>query len=215
MKELLRKEFVLAMHPSTIIFIMFVPLVTIPDYIYLVVFFYTTLAVFMTCIQGRENNDIVYSVSLPVAKKDIVLARYIFTIIIEMLTLAVCVPFMIISQQANPEGNAAGLDANITLAASALLLFALFNLVFYAMYYKNVKKIGIAFFMASIVILLYIIVITIAVFTVPFFRDVLDTPDDMHLTEKLTTLAVCGIIYAAVTFLSYKTSVKNFEKQDI
>jgi len=87
MLKLLKKEFRLAMHPSTVIFMCFAPMLLIPDYFYPVAFFYATMGIFFTCLQGRENNDIVFSLMLPVSKKDIVKARFMYTVIVELMVM--------------------------------------------------------------------------------------------------------------------------------
>lgn len=68
MKKLLMKEFRLSMHPSTPLMLLLSAMVFIPNYPFVVIFFYTTMAIFFTCLSGRENRDIAYSLSLPVAK---------------------------------------------------------------------------------------------------------------------------------------------------
>ena len=214
MLKLLKKEFKLAMHPSTIIFICFAPMLLIPDYFYAVVFFYATMGVFFTCLQGRENNDIVFSLMLPVSKKDIVKARFLYTVIIEMLVIAACIPFAVISQ-INGMTTAAGFDAGISLFASAFLFYAVFNAVFFANYYKNTGKVGIAFVIASIASFAVSFVLMIMTHALPFFKDVLDTPDNMFIAEKIIFLAVSVLVFAAATVVSLKISQKNFEKRDI
>ena len=109
MLKLLKKEIVLSAHPTTIIMLLLSPMVMIPNYPYSVVFFYITLSLFFTCIQGRENNDIIYSLNLPIAKKDIVKARMAFAVILEFAQLLITIPFAILSQKVNVAGNSAGI----------------------------------------------------------------------------------------------------------
>ena len=54
-----------------------------------------------------------------------------------------------------------------------------------------------------------------AVFTVPFFRDCLDTTDPEHLGAKLAVLAIGAVLYAILNILSYRNCVKTFEKVDL
>ena len=58
MKNLLRKELVLALHPTAPLFLALSAMLLIPNYPYLVAFFYTGLGVFFTCLNGRENDDV-------------------------------------------------------------------------------------------------------------------------------------------------------------
>ena len=88
MKQLISKELRLCMHPAAIIFLILSAMVMIPNYPYLVAFFYTTLGIFFICLTGRENNDIYFSVCLPVEKTAIVTARFI-TAVLQSVILTV------------------------------------------------------------------------------------------------------------------------------
>ena len=151
MSKLLKKEFLLSMHPITPLMLALSAMVMIPNYPYAVMFFYMTLAVFFTCMIGRENHDVIYTMTLPVAKSDIVKARIFFVVILELLQMLLLVPFSLLRQSVNSMGNEAGMDANIVLFAEGFLLFGIFNLLFFYSYYKNVDKVGISFVKASIV----------------------------------------------------------------
>ena len=215
MINLLKKEFSLAMHPTAPMFLALSAMLIIPNYPYYVVFFYTGLAIFFTCLSGRENNDIFYSMLLPVSKRKIVAARFIYAVILEMAQIAIAVPFALIRQSMDIGGNAVGMDAGISLFALSLPMMTLFNAVFFGSYYKDVKKVGASFAKASIAMFLYIAVAETLAHIIPFMRDVLDTPDTEYVPEKLIVLAVCVLIYATGTFFVYRRAVKNFEKQDI
>lgn len=75
MKNLLYKEFRLAIHPSVYVFFLLSALLLVPSYPYYVSFFYLTLGVFLTFKTNRAENDIFYSALLPVRKGDVVRAR--------------------------------------------------------------------------------------------------------------------------------------------
>jgi hypothetical protein len=213
--NLLRKEFKLAMHPTAIIFLSFSVMLIIPNYPYYVTFFYTGLAVFFTCLTGRENNDIAYSASLPVRKVDIVKARYLFVVILELAQLALAVPFAIMRQGMPLPGNIVGMDANIAFFGLSFLLLGLFNLSFFGIYYGDVNKVGRAFVISSAVVFLFILIAEGAVQVAPFFRDVLDTKDPANLGAKLAVLAGGAACFAALTLASYLRSAASFEKLDL
>lgn len=92
MKELLNKELKLVLHPTNILFIPLAFMLFIPNYPYLVIMFYTCLGVFFMCQFGRENNDVFFTMMLPVEKHKTVLARIISVSLLELLEIAVCVP---------------------------------------------------------------------------------------------------------------------------
>lgn len=215
MSKLLKKEILLSMHPITPLMLVLSAMVMIPNYPYTVMFFYMTLAVFFTCMMGRENQDVIYTMTLPVAKKDIVKARISFVVILEMLQMLLMVPFSILRQNVNPMGNEAGMDANIALIAEGFLLFGIFNLMFFHSYYKNVDKVGVSFVKATVVFFVLVAVDAVATHVVPFVRDYLDTPDPEYLMYKLIALAVGVVVYLVMTIWVCGISIKNFEKQDL
>lgn len=56
MKELLKKEISLVLHPTNWLFLALSALVLVPNYPYYVTFFYTGLGIFFLCLSGRENQ---------------------------------------------------------------------------------------------------------------------------------------------------------------
>lgn len=57
MKNLMRKELLLAMHPASVLFLLLSAMLLIPNYPYYVICFYTCLGTFFICLTGRENRD--------------------------------------------------------------------------------------------------------------------------------------------------------------
>jgi hypothetical protein len=215
MKNMIYKEFRLALHPTAIIFLALSAMLIIPNYPYYVTFFYTCLGIFFICLTGRENRDIFYMMLLPIRKCDIVRARVMMTVILQLLQMLIAVPFAILRQRMPIPGNQVGMDANIALFGLSLIMMGLFNLAFFTRYYRNPDQVGKAFVLGSTAIFLYMGVMETLTHIIPLFRDRLDTPDPQFLTEKLTVLAVGAVLYAALTFLGCRRSEKLFEKIDL
>ena len=199
MSKLLKKEFLLSMHPITPLMLALSAMVMIPNYPYAVMFFYMTLAAFFTCMLGRENHDVIYTMTLPVAKSDIVKARISFVVISELLQMLLLVPFSLLRQFLNPMKNEAGMDANIVLFAEGFLLFGIFNLLFFYSYYKNVDKVGISFVKASVVFFILVVIDAVATHAIPFVQNCLDTPDPEYLEYKLIALGAGIVLYLFMT----------------
>ena len=215
MKNLLVKEFRLAMHQTVIMFWCLSSMLLIPSYPYYVVLFYTGLGIFFVCLTGRENHDIEYSLSLPARKRDIVTARFAFAVIVEGVQLALCVPFAMLRATFPLPGNEVGMDANIAFFGLGLLMLGIFNYLFFTGYYKAPDKVGKVFAVSSVLVFVYIAVVEVLAHAVPFMRDVLDTPDPQHLTPKLITLAIGAASYALLTYLAWRRSVVSFQKLDL
>lgn len=215
MKNLLKKEFSLCMHPTVLIFLSFSFMFIIPNYPYYVIFFYNGLALFFTCLSGRENNDIEYSLNLPIAKKDIIKARLMFASLVQIAQVIISVPFIMIRQAMPLPGNQVGMDANIALIGLSLIMMGLFNLVFFGSYYKNVRNVGKPFAIGSTVVFVYIIIAETCCHIIPFLKNYLDTKDTEYVGYKILVLLISIALYILLTFITYKKSVTSFEKYDI
>ncbi|MBS1306278.1 MAG: ABC-2 transporter permease [Christensenellaceae bacterium] len=215
MKELLKKEISLVLHPTNWLFLALSALVLVPNYPYYVTFFYTGLGIFFLCLSGRENKDLEYTVALPVEKRDVVRARILVALLLEAAQMLLVGLFVAVSQSALKQKNLVGMDANLSLLGLSLPMLGLFNAVFFGLYFKNLVKVGKAFGIASIAIAAYMVAAETCAHALPFVRDVLDTPDPQHLTAKLVTLFLGLAAFVALTVITLKKSEKNFEKQDL
>lgn len=141
MKNLVYKEFRLAAHPTNCIFLSFAFMLLIPNYPYLVSFFYTTLGIFFMCLSSRENHDLEYSLNLPVRKRDLVGARILTVCIFELLTIVATIPFAVLRCTIlNVSANQAGSMPSLAFYGIAFLYFGIFNLAFFTAYYKSPEK---------------------------------------------------------------------------
>ena len=215
MNRLLQKELRLAMHPASVGFLLLSALLLIPNYPYYVTFFYTSLGVFFICLGGRENKDVEYSLLLPVGKTDAVKARFMTVLLLESCQMLLAVPFAVLRQRMQVPLNQVGIEANLAFFGFSFVMLGLFNLVFFLVYYKDVKKVGKAFVISSTAVFFYAGVIETLTHILPFFAGRLDTMDPLFLTEKLMVLVVGFLLFLLLTFVSYRLSLKNFERQDI
>ena len=215
MAKLLKKEFILFTHPTSWMFLAFGAMMLIPGYPMYVAFFWTTLGLFYACLSARENNDLYYTLLLPVRKRDAVRARGLYFALMELLQLAACVPFAILRYVLNIGPNAAGMDVNLALFGLGLALMGMFNLLFLPRLYKNPAAIGKPFLIVTTWVFVYILVAEACCFVVPFFRDVLDTPDPQHLGAKLLVLFLGAAVFAGFTLLGVRKAENIFEKVDL
>lgn len=215
MRKLLMKEIRLAMHPVTPIMLALSAMVFIPNYPYSVIFFYMSLALFFTCLMGRENHDVIYTLTLPVAKRDVVKGRMALAVMLQLSQLLLAALLGVLRLKLYSAPNEAGMDLGISLLAEGLLLIGIFNIVFFTNYYRDVRKEGVSFVIAAIVFFVLVVVEVCATYAAPFVRDVLDTPDPAHMGEKLLALAVGAAAYVGLTWAAYRVSVKRFERLDL
>lgn len=215
MAKLLRKEFALFTHPTSWMFLAFGAMLLIPGYPMYVPFFWTTLGLFYACLSARENNDLYYTLLLPVRKRDAVYARGLYFALMELIQIAACVPFAILRYVLKIGPNAAGLDVNLALFGLSLVLLGLFNLLFLPRLYKNPAAVGKPFLLVSAAVFLYIIAAEVCCHALPLFRNVLDTPDPQFLGAKLAVLALGAAFFVLLTVLGTRRAAAIFERVDL
>lgn len=215
MKQLLKKEFALFAHPTSWMFLAFGAMLLIPGYPMYMPAFFCTLGLFYACLSARENNDLYYTLLLPVRKRDAVYARGLFFVLMELLQLAACVPFALLRSALQIGPNPAGMDVNPALFGLMLLMLGLFNLLFLPRLYQNPAAVGKPFLIVSIWIFLFILFAEVCCHALPIFRNVLDTPDPQHLGAKLAVLALGAALFALLSFLGARRAAGIFEKVDL
>ncbi len=213
--KLLKKEFVLCMHPTGYIMLLMSAFVLIPAYPYTVSCFYMGLAVYFICLTARENHDASYTLTLPVSREDAVRARILLSCGLEVAQLALMGLMILLKHAIGTMPNPAGLDAGIALIGDGLITYAIFNMIFFPLYYRDINKPGAAFLIASVAVFVWIAAVVVFTYAVPFFRDVLDQPDPAFMSDKLLFVLGGLTLYAAGTALAVRKSAKKFTAVDL
>lgn len=214
MSALLYKQFRLVAHPMSWVFACFGVMLLIPAYPYTVVFFYVTLGLFFSFMQGREQRDGDFSALLPIRKGDTVRAAAIFCAIMELSGLVIAVPFAAISAKINPHGgNPVGLDGNVALFAAALVIYAVFNGVFLPTFYRTGYKVGTAYVIALIPTAV-VMLICEALAHFPALLWLNDTSAAGNL-RQLPLLAAGFVLYFLTLPLATKAAVQRYERVDM
>lgn len=213
MKHLLYKELRLAKHPTMFLFLLFSAMLLIPSYPYYVAFIYTCLSVFFVFLQGRENNDLSFTALLPVRKRDIVRARCLLVVLMQLAQVLVSLPCAIVGARINPlGGNAAGIEANAAFFGLVLVMYALFNLLFLPAFYRTGYRVGRAFLFAGASVLIYIVAAELLVQCVPALKASLDTFDPATRETRLFVLLLGAGLYAAGSLLACRLSERRFAR---
>ncbi len=216
MKHLLYKELRLAKHPTMFLFLLFSAMLLIPSYPYYVAFIYTCLSVFFVFLQGRENNDLSFTALLPVRKRDIVRARCLLVVLMQLAQVLVSLPCAIVGARINPlGGNAAGIEANAAFFGLVLVMYALFNLLFLPAFYRTGYRVGRAFLFAGAAVLVYIVAAELLVQCVPALKASLDTFDPATRGTRLFVLLLGAGLYAAGSLLACRLSERRFARVDL
>lgn len=216
MKKLFYKEMKLSANPLTYLFIAFSAMTMIPRYPILVGSFFICLGIFHTYQQIREYDDVTYTVMLPVKKRDIVTAKYLFVLFIELTAFILCTLLTIIRMKilgtAVPYATNQLMNANMAYLGYTMIVFAVFNSIFLAGFFKTTYKIGKPFFIFCVVSFIIIIMGEI-LHHIPDLES-LNNPSNLSMPQ-VVIFAIGVVVFMLCTWLSYQKAVKDFEGIDL
>lgn len=213
MKNLLYKEWKLAIHPTNYIFLAMGAMLLIPNYPYFVAFFYQTLGIFFIFMSGNTTNDVFFTTLLPVRKRDVVKARLAAVIGLEVLQVIIAVPFAILRGRIVPTENLAGMDAGLALFGLVFIMFGVFNLVFLPLFYRSGYKTGTPFLLAATVMTIVVVAAEVAIQLTPALKQTLDTT--AYTPPQLVVLAAGILIFALLNAIACRLSASAFERLDL
>lgn len=211
MKNLLYKEFHLVINPLFYLVILFGGLLLIPQWAYFVAtlyFFFITVPNIFSI--GKAQNDIGFSAMLPVRRNDIVKARMGSLIILEVLQIVATAVFAAVNLSIYQFDNFL-MNTNAAFIGFVLMMYAIFNLVFFPMFYKTAYKIGIPVVAAMTVAVLFVCAVEFLVMIPPF----------TVLRGREINVAQIGVLaggivaFVLISVAAFRLSVKRFESIDL
>lgn len=213
MLNLLYKELRLAAHPNLFVFTAMGVLTLVPAYPYGMIFLFGCLAPYITFMYGRETNDIYYTALLPIKKLDIVKSKCLLLVLAQIAQLLISLPFAFLRTQLLPNGNPAGIEANVAYYGFGLMTYAIFDIIFLPQFFKTAYKAGKAFLLAIIPATLLVVAME-ALVHFPGFGW-LDSVAPSDLARQLPILLVGAVLYIAGTAVTYRVSARRFELVDL
>ncbi len=217
MTKLLNKEFRLACSPLSWIFLVAVGMTLLPGYPILMGAFFVCFGVFHSFQNAREANDVLYTVLLPVRKRDFVGAKFAFTCCIQLIGFVGMAALTALRMTALSGGKAyltnALMNATPLFLAFALLIFTAFNVFFLGGFFRTAWKLGMPFLAFGIATFL-LIVVGEALHFIPglaFFN----APAGERLGLQFAILGGAAVVYALGTWLSCRACMAKFEKIDL
>ena len=227
MKALLYKELRLAMHPICYVFIALFPfMILIPSYPLFVGFIYVLVCypvLFLGANKGQQSNDLLYSVLLPIRKRDIVLARMMTVILMQFTFIAIvsCLYPLALAlnnaaREASPELTdiGLGLSGYVSVVAIAIVSYALADIIYFPIYYKKGKSIVLSTLLMIFVTSIFLTVFTIIIPYIPGCEGYKTLLCDSGVGIQFAFLGGALVIYALIHFIAYKISAKRLELVD-
>ena len=219
MHALIAKELQLVVHPSTYFLVMLGVLVLIPSWPYAVVLLYGIMTAFFNALNARELRDLSYTFALPVSRHAIVRARVIVMMVIELamtalMAICICLRPVFGIDEIAAQQPPVGIPANVALIGFALATFGLFNLVFFARYFRDPMKIGIPFLLGCIAMLVFSVFFEALPFIPVEWCAAVSTPGFGNLGAQLIVLAVGTAVFVVLNLLAISRAARAFESYD-
>lgn len=215
MKNLLYKEFRLVIHPMYYLVALTGALLLIPQWPYFIAMMYIFFIALPNIFSGsKASNDIGFTVMLPVRKGDAVRARVAAVVVLEMIQIATGAAFAVLNISLYRAQNFL-LDPNIAFFGLTLAMYGVFNMVFFPMFYRTAYKIGIPLLAGSIAIVCFAFAAEMTVLLWPGAAHVLDGISGAAMIRQLPVLAAGIAVFALLTWLACRVSVRRFEKVDL
>ncbi len=217
MKNLLYKELKLAAMPLSYVFIAGALLTLVPGYPILLGAFFTTLGIFYSFQTMRENSDIGYSLLLPVAKADVVKSKFAFCVFIELCSFLVMTALTLIRMTLLKDAAAytanALMCANLVFLGFALVIFALFNLVFVSGFFRTAYYYGKPFILYAVVTLI-VIGAAETLHHIPGLES-LNSFGFTSMQVQLSAILAGAAAYVLLTWLAVRKSIRRFAMLDM
>lgn len=217
MRNIFLKEVKLSASPLAFLFILSGFMFLLPGYPILCGVFFSTLGIFKSFEFAREANDTLFTVLLPIAKKDVVKGRFRFVCMIEicaalLMFISVIIRMTVLADIPLYRNNAL-MNANLFAVGAAFTIFGLFNLIFVEGFFRTGYKVGRPFLIYMIVAFISIGVFE-ALYHIPGLK-MLNAFGTDNIELQIVFLIVGFGLWVLMTVLSQKKSCDNFEAIDL
>ena len=179
--------------------------------------FFLCLGLFQSFQTAREANDLLYTALLPVAKTDVVRAKYLFCGFIEFcyfaLTAAATLLRMTVLSEVEVYRNNPLMNANLVYLGFVLLILGLFQCIFVGGFFKTAYRFARPF-VTFIVAAFLVVGLGEALFHIPGMA-ALNAFGFAHIGLQICVLLLGMVIYFSLTLLSMQRAMRNFEKIDL
>lgn len=217
MYNLLTKELKLSVSP----FFYVMPFLTgalmlIPGWLYFLVILYFCFITIPNIFAGyKTQNDLIFSSMMPVTKKDIVKARVSVIVILEVMHIIVAMIYGMITLRLYPNLDYLFFSPTLGFWGLCFIMLAIFNIIFFTMYYKTAYKYGAATLLATTAALLFAGGAEWLGLQSSFVYDFLKGNGADNLVIQLSILTMGIGIFAIFTIIAYHISKKRFEKVEV
>jgi hypothetical protein len=215
LKDLVHKELRLEVHPAQWAFLVLAALLLIPQWLYYITFLYLFILVMVRMQTDKANNSLVFAALLPVRKRDIVTARTLAIVAVELVYLLLAAICAIVRLRFYPQNNSVSMNSNVAFFGTAFLMYAVFNAICISGSYKRAYRILWPILGGTVISMAVGAILN----TLPVFIPTVSRPfNDQglgHLPYQLAVLAVGIAAFVGATIWANKKGAASFEMVDL
>ena len=187
----------------------------IPHYPMILGISYFLPALFIALSEANANKDHEFTISLPVTRNEVVLAKHMTVVVIELVQLTALAVVAVFAAQITPEGNVVGMDGNLAFFGFVLVSLGLFNVVFLPGYFTTGYRTGKPGVIGAIVFFVTYGILELLVALAPGASSALDTLDPEMAGPQLIVLLVGAAVFGVLTCIAYRQSVTRFDRVNL
>lgn len=214
---LLNKERKLCASPLSRWFLLFGSMVMLPGYPILCGAFFVTLGIYRSFENAGETQDILYSVLLPVSRRDLVRGKFLLCLWTEswgfLIMAAGTLLRMTLLRDASVYRANVMMNANPFALGMALVIFGLFDFVFLYGYFRTGYDHGKPF-LCSTVLVFFVIAASETLHHLPGFGSVNSFGFENAGMQGLLFLSGLAVFFA-LALTAYRLSCRRFERVDL
>lgn len=213
MKALIKKELKLGISPACYISLLFALFFFIPAYPLIVVFFFPSTMITNIYISSiGYNNDLEFSLMLPIRKKDYVLSKIFSMLFLQFIFLLLSIPFMCLRTFLlnGVYPSTPGFTSPFIIYGTYLVGCAVYSFTLFGTYFKTYPKRNLAATISIFAELIIDMFLGVAMFYIPNFGQQLENNYIMGLIYLLISI----LVFIVLVYLTYLVSYKNLEKKN-
>lgn len=216
MRNLLYKEFKLSIHKFFLILPIFISaLLLIPQWVFLLVFMYFFwISVPNIYSTYNSQNDRMFCMLMPIKKEDYVKTKIISLALLELLHILTAAIFAIIHNLLYTNSNFT-LDLNFAFFGVGFIIYAIFNLIFYPIYFKTGYYFGKATIFANIGVILFALIVEMMIIFIPSVRNLMEGISNSQVFWQYVIFFLGILIFIGFNYTAYEISKRKFERIDL
>ncbi len=208
MNNLLYKEFNLSITKFFIIMpFLLAGLIMIPNWIFTITFMYFFwISVPNIFMNFNTQNDYLFMSTLPVDKRNIVMAKIQLVVSLEMIHILAAAVFTVIHNNVYGTYNFF-LDLNFAFYGLIFIMFGLFNITFLPLYFRTTYRIAKPLIVSLSVTGIYAVAMEALNFMVKPYNEIME---ESALGVQLSIFFAGIVVYLLLTHIAKSRSVTNF-----